>query len=267
MGGADDGAVGIDPGVPPLETLRSYAELRYIHRPRWKAVFEGYRKRLASPQFHRKASNHRLQSQAARWRASASAEFGFSSAQTRPRSFSVPGFSIHREIPYMLESGCVPSRSSARQHTKLASTLRPRTGSAQLRKARGQTSSCSKQIPLANLANLQKRAGVMVRGQWLSSAEIEARLNASWRVRSDVQEGQPHGSGRQVVVGHEGVVPAETNVPSGTTRFVTRQAQSANPFRSQNVYITIRTAPSTSLLISLRIMLGTRVGRELDVHE
>ena len=31
--------------------------------------------------------------------------------------------------------------------------------------------------PLANLANLQRRAGVMLRGQWISAAEIEARLH------------------------------------------------------------------------------------------
>ncbi len=93
-----------------------------------------------------------------------------------PQVFSVPGFSIHREIQAMgalgftsfevLQSG---TRSVAEYFGTLAETGTVETGKrADLILLEAN--------PLASLSNLERRAGVMVRGRWIPEREIQERL-------------------------------------------------------------------------------------------
>ena len=93
-----------------------------------------------------------------------------------PQIYSVPGFSIHREMRSMAGAGLSPqqilnegTREVARYFDAEQEFGSVATGQrADLLLLNGN--------PLNDLTNVGRRAGVMVNGRWLPEAEIEARL-------------------------------------------------------------------------------------------
>ena len=95
-----------------------------------------------------------------------------------PQQFSVPGFSVHREMALMLETGMTPYQ--------ILLTATKNAGEYHKDKARFGTIAAGSRAdlllingdPLKNLSNVARRAGVMVRGRWLAEDEIQKRLAA-----------------------------------------------------------------------------------------
>ena len=94
-----------------------------------------------------------------------------------PQFFNVPGFSIHHEMRMMAAAGLTPydvlvtgTRNPARYFNDpdANGTITP-----------GQRADLIllKANPLADLANVQRRVGVMLRGHWLTEKDIQARLD------------------------------------------------------------------------------------------
>jgi imidazolonepropionase-like amidohydrolase len=93
-----------------------------------------------------------------------------------PQMFSVPGFSIHREMQAMVNAGMTPweiLRSGTRAVAVHLGTD-AETGTVEVGKRADLI--LLNDNPLQSIANMQKRAGVMVNGKWLSEAEIQRRL-------------------------------------------------------------------------------------------
>lgn len=92
-----------------------------------------------------------------------------------PQVFNVPGFSTHNELKYLVDAGLTPYQAlrtgtvNVATYLKLpdAGTIRP-GAVADLVLVGGN--------PLTDIANSKKVEGVMIRGKWLSKAEIEAGL-------------------------------------------------------------------------------------------
>jgi imidazolonepropionase-like amidohydrolase len=93
-----------------------------------------------------------------------------------PQQFSVPGFSVHREMALMLESGLMPY--------EVLRTATRNAGEYHKNKARFGTVAAGGRAdlilvngdPLKDLSNVARRAGVMVGGHWLPEDEIQKRL-------------------------------------------------------------------------------------------
>ena len=95
-----------------------------------------------------------------------------------PQFFNVPGFSIHHEMEMMVATGLTPyevlvtgTREPARYFgtPEAFGTVEPgRRADLILLEAN----------PLDDVANVQRRVGVMVRGHWLPEADIQSRLDA-----------------------------------------------------------------------------------------
>ncbi len=94
-----------------------------------------------------------------------------------PQIFSVPGFSIHREMRVMTEAGLTPfevlasGTRNAAEHfgsDEFGIVEVGRRGDLLLLEAN----------PLDDVANMARRAGVMVRGRWMAEREIQARLSS-----------------------------------------------------------------------------------------
>ena len=92
-----------------------------------------------------------------------------------PQIFSVPGFSIHREMRVMSDAGLTPfeilasGTRNAAEHfgsDEFGIVEVGRRGDLILLDAN----------PLDDVANMARRAGVMVRGRWMPEAEIQAKL-------------------------------------------------------------------------------------------
>jgi imidazolonepropionase-like amidohydrolase len=92
-----------------------------------------------------------------------------------PQVFNVPGFSTHNELKYLVDAGLTPYQAlrtgtvNVAKYLKLADAGTIRPGAiADLVLINGN--------PLTDITNTKKVEGVMVRGKWLSKAEIDAGL-------------------------------------------------------------------------------------------
>ena len=98
-----------------------------------------------------------------------------------PQLFSVPGHSIHREVQVMRAAGLTPfqilrsgTKSVAEHVEKYYGTVASRFGIVEV--GRRADLILLDANPLDDVAHLQRRAGVMVRGRWLPEAELRAKL-------------------------------------------------------------------------------------------
>lgn len=97
-----------------------------------------------------------------------------------PQMFNVPGFALHREVALMAEAG-VPAYTVLESGTRnVARYAKETMGMADDfgTVAVGQRADLVllDANPLEDVANLSRRAGVMVKGRWLPKAEIDAGL-------------------------------------------------------------------------------------------
>ena len=90
--------------------------------------------------------------------------------------FSVPGFSIHREMMRMAQSGLAPYKvlEAATRNAADSVGQLPEWGTVTVGKRADLLLLDAN--PLARLDHASRRAGVMVRGRWMPQAEIESRL-------------------------------------------------------------------------------------------
>jgi hypothetical protein len=105
-----------------------------------------------------------------------------------PQMFNVPGFALHRELAVMAEAGMTPYQILQSGTVTVAEYVRRILGqdAAFGTVAVGQEADLVllDANPLADIANLARRSGVMVRGRWVPRSELEAglaRLAAKYR--------------------------------------------------------------------------------------
>jgi len=94
-----------------------------------------------------------------------------------PQRFSVPGFSLERELDVMAAAGMSPFAILQSGTTNVAAHFGwSDTGTI----ATGMRADLIllDANPLTNIANIRQRAGVMTNGRWLPKSEIDARLGA-----------------------------------------------------------------------------------------
>jgi imidazolonepropionase-like amidohydrolase len=93
-----------------------------------------------------------------------------------PQVFSVPGFSIHRELEVMQVAGFKPYeilQSGTRNVAEYFGTL---SECGTVEQGKRADLILLEGNPLQDIANVQRRAGVVVKGRWLPESEIKERL-------------------------------------------------------------------------------------------
>jgi hypothetical protein len=93
-----------------------------------------------------------------------------------PQVFSVPGFSVQREIEVMAAAGLTPFeilQSGTRNVAEYFGTL-PEMGTVE--KGKRADLILLDGNPLDDLSNVARRSGVMVKGRWIAEREIQKRL-------------------------------------------------------------------------------------------
>ena len=93
-----------------------------------------------------------------------------------PQTFSVPGFSAHRELRYYVELGMTPYDALAIGTRKPAEYFGADEEFGTVAVGRSADLILLTADPLADIANTERRAGVMVRGRWFPADEIQRRL-------------------------------------------------------------------------------------------
>ena len=96
-----------------------------------------------------------------------------------PQMFSVPGFSTHRELKLMVDDiGYSPYQALASGTVKVAEYFGTTAETGTVAPGKRADLVLLDANPLADIANTERRAGVMIKGQWLPEAEIQRRLEA-----------------------------------------------------------------------------------------
>jgi imidazolonepropionase-like amidohydrolase len=97
-----------------------------------------------------------------------------------PQMFNVPGFALHREIAEMAESGMTSHQILVSGTAAVGRYVREHLGLdgdfGTVRPGQRADLVLLGSNPLADLANLTDRVGVMVRGRWVPRAELDAGL-------------------------------------------------------------------------------------------
>jgi imidazolonepropionase-like amidohydrolase len=171
-------------GTANLDSLRAYPELRYVPRQQVEGWTNAFRQRMASPQFNAVASanvvENRVRILGALHRGGARILMGTDA----PQQFSVPGFSLHRELGHMRAAGMSPFAILASGTRSVGEYFRAQDRFGTVAPGQRADLVLLQANPLADVANVSRIAGVMARGRWLPREEIDAgleRIAAAYR--------------------------------------------------------------------------------------
>ena len=109
-------------------------------------------------------------------KALADAGVGILLGSDAPQIFSVPGFSIHREMRAMVAAGLTPYQVLESGTRNVALYLGTPDEFGTVAPGRRADLILLGANPLEDVGNVARRAGVMVRGRWLPESEIQERL-------------------------------------------------------------------------------------------
>ena len=165
-------------GTIDIEDLRAYSELKYMPPYVVESWFNRVNNQANNPNYNRAAALDLIKT---RMRVLAALHVGGARmlmGTDAPQLFSVPGFSLHRELTRMVDAGMDPysilvsgSRNVGEYFANedVFGTISPGSRADLL---------LIPHNPLDDVAHLQHLSGVMVRGTWLSREDLDAGLEA-----------------------------------------------------------------------------------------
>jgi imidazolonepropionase-like amidohydrolase len=165
------------------QALANYPEMRYWPRRNIPGVVEGVegwirrhagaaRQAQADPRAADLWANNRLEV----LKALSDAGAGILMGTDSPQIFSVPGFSLHREMQAMAEAGMSPYEILVSGTRAVGEYFRRSDTFGTVAVGRRADLILLNTNPLDDIANVTDRAGVMVRGRWFSEGYIQERL-------------------------------------------------------------------------------------------
>ncbi|NGP77921.1 amidohydrolase family protein [Balneolaceae bacterium YR4-1] len=164
-------------GAADFEAMQQYDELKYIPTALRKNYF-GY----ASRQMEEQTESEREQAlKEAEWRRKLLAEMNRRNVRIlmgtdAPQLFSVPGFSIHRELPHMEAAGMSPYEILKSGTVNVGEYFKNEDTFGTVAKGQRADLLLLNANPLNDLDHLKNHAGVMVQGRWYSREMIDAKL-------------------------------------------------------------------------------------------
>lgn len=170
-------------GMGDASVMREYPEMRYWPKETIPGVVEGVdgwvRRQSAAAQG--RIENPAVAEQWSRNRkrllkALSDGGVGILMGTDSPQIFSVPGFSLHREMAAMAEAGMTPFQILASGTRNVGEYFQGKDSFGTVAVGRRADLILVNSDPLADVAHVADRAGVMVRGRWLPESEIQERL-------------------------------------------------------------------------------------------
>jgi imidazolonepropionase-like amidohydrolase len=95
-----------------------------------------------------------------------------------PQIYNVPGFSVHRELEAIVASGLTPYQALETGTRNVAVFFGSLAESGTIEEGKWADLILLDGNPLTDIRNTSRRSGVMLRGRWLSKAEIDSRLSS-----------------------------------------------------------------------------------------
>ena len=162
-------------GGVPLTTLQAYPELQYVPQSSVDEWSKAYEERAA--EIPREAAKNILDGRAKILAALNEAGVGILMGTDAPQQFSVPGFSLHREMRVMQAAGMTPYQV-LRSGTRNVGDYFSKENFGTIEPGKRADLVLLDSNPLEDLSAVDQVAGVMVRGHWFSRETIDARLAA-----------------------------------------------------------------------------------------
>ena len=191
-------------GTSDLDSLRAYPELRYAPPQQVQSWINAFQQRRASPDFNLETSRRVIDARMRILRALHEGGARILMGTDAPQQFSVPGFSLHRELTRMAAAGMSPYDILATGTRNVGEYFRAQDRFGTIAPGARADLVLLDANPLAGVANLSRIAGVMARGRWLPKAEIDARLE---RIAAGYRQPAPSGgatAGAADAASHDG---------------------------------------------------------------
>jgi hypothetical protein len=161
-----------------LDSLQAFPELRYASPQQVTAWVNSFNRRRGSPQFDMATSRRTIEARQQVLAALHRGGAGILMGTDAPQEFSVPGFSLHREFPRMRAAGMSPFDILVTGTRNVGHYFQRNDAFGTVAVGRRADLLLLDADPLADVANLQRIAGVMARGRWMPREEIQTRLQA-----------------------------------------------------------------------------------------
>lgn len=158
---------------PAAEMNAIFTEIQYVPgaiRSRWQQFVDG---RSRGPQ---DADQRRIDFRRALLKELSDGGVRILLGTDSPQFYSVPGFSIHRELKVMRESGMSPYEILESGTRRVAEYFGEEDEFGTVAEGKRADLILLNANPLEDVANVANRAGVMVNGRWLPETQIQARL-------------------------------------------------------------------------------------------
>ena len=156
--------------------LAQRPEMRYVApemRAQWTEVREGM---LAETGATPESARRTIEVRRRLIKALHAAGAGLLLGSDAPQIYNVPGFSTHRELESLVAAGLTPYQALETGTRNIARYFGTERETGTVEPGKRADLILLEADPLADVRNTTRRAGVMVRGRWLSQAEIERRL-------------------------------------------------------------------------------------------
>lgn len=162
----------------PLDVLESYDELKYVPSATVRSWSNQYRSRASSGQYDPMTSEAVIDTRMRVLRALSDAGARILMGTDAPQQFSVPGFSLHRELLVMADADMTPWEIMVTGTRNVGDYFAHKDVFGQVAVGHRADLLLVEENPLEDVAHIAHHAGVMVRGKWYSRADIDKRLAA-----------------------------------------------------------------------------------------
>ena len=158
-----------------VSELGNRPEMRYMPRATVRRWIEAKEGQLSERGFNAEIGAKAIQLRRQIIYALHEAGAGLLLGSDAPQIFNVPGFSLHRELGFLVAAGLTPFEALSTGTTATARFLDINTGTVEIGKDADLVLLDAN--PLADISNSRRVHGVMIRGAWFSIGDLEERLN------------------------------------------------------------------------------------------
>ena len=163
-------------GPVTLESRTAFPELRYLPAAQVQQWTKGLESRLKNPEYNADQAKLHIDNRMRILKALHAGGVRLLLGSDAPQQFNVPGFSIHREMRRMADAGISPYEIVKSGTANVGEYFKAQDQFGTIAVGKRADLILVDANPLQDVANMEKRSGVMIRGRWLPASEIDARL-------------------------------------------------------------------------------------------
>jgi imidazolonepropionase-like amidohydrolase len=164
-------------GTADLATLLAFPELKYMPLQQIQQWTSAQENLLKNSDFKPDVARNVIQNRMRLLKALNDGGVKILLGSDAPQRFSVPGFSIHREMKRMADAGMKPYDILRSGTYNVGLYLEEKDNFGTIEVGERADLILLDANPLEDIGNIARRSGVMVRGRWLSEREIQSRLD------------------------------------------------------------------------------------------